>query len=453
MNAFLVGKIWAMEQAALSALADAPPPPTPPAATEACLPAPARVGEAADTRPYAVSDGVAIIPLVGVLTKYEDLFSWLYGGTSTQRTLAIFEAAVADEQVRAVLFYVDSPGGYIDGVATLAEAIADAAKPVWAYVSDNAHSAAYWIASQCDRIYANTTAGVGSIGVYRLLDDTSKLFEEAGVKRRIVKAGEFKGVGEDGVEITDPQLADQQREVDAVYDVFVDAVASGRGLDRDDALSVATGQSWIAGKAQELNLIDGVASIDDVLSLMTGDEVAKANVTAATQTTPTAATSAEQPKPAQSAQAATQANQPDADPVIEPTPPATPAQAEAAVADDESETDEAKAAKVRDATARAERQRLADIMEVCDDDAAFANEQFIKGADKAAAAIAYNAKLRQERQADKANAAQQQAASAVGGTPGVEAVAVAPAAEKASLNGLSPGLQKFANSIKLPGQK
>jgi signal peptide peptidase SppA len=332
------------------------------------LPKPSPAPAAARDTPYAVVGGVAIISLTGVLTKYSDVYARIFGGTSTKDTLGIFQDALKDSRVSAVLYYVDSPGGEVDGTSDLAEAIAASDKPVFAYISDCGASGAYWIASQCDKIYANTTASIGCIGVYRVLADTSKLYEQAGVSIKLVKAGAFKGVGEDGIAITDPQLADQQREVDEVYDVFVQAIADGRDMSLKDATAIATGQTWIASKAEELGLIDGIATFDDVLSKLTGNEMSKASVT--TRTTK---------KTNVGMRTASKVSTQAVDPVKSAQEKAFAA---AFAIGFNNGFNEAVAG---------ERRRFAGIVKICDGDAAFALAQFRNGNDEATAATEFRA--------------------------------------------------------------
>ena len=83
----------------------------------------------------------------------------------------LVEQAAEDPVVAAILLRVDSPGGTVAGVSDLAEAVyaARKVKPVSAYISDLGASAAYYIASQAQRLYADSDALVGSIGVYSVV--------------------------------------------------------------------------------------------------------------------------------------------------------------------------------------------------------------------------------------------------------------------------------------------
>jgi signal peptide peptidase SppA len=230
-----------------------------------------------DDEAYQVVNGVAVIPIVGTLFKYDDIFSDFFGGISTLALQNKLQAALDDPTVTATLLIIDSGGGQIDGTTDLAEVIAGSSKPVWAYVSDTCCSGAYWIASQCDQIFANTAASIGSIGVYTVLPDTSKMYEAAGISINLIKAGDHKGTGVDGTPVTDDQISDIQREIDDYYALFIEAVATGRGSRLKDASKVATGQSWIAAKATKMGLIDGVGTLNEIAGQLQKESKKMAN--------------------------------------------------------------------------------------------------------------------------------------------------------------------------------
>ena len=224
-----------------------------------------------DDRPYERTEGgTAILSMAGPLTKKATSAQSLFGGTSTIETQRALREAVKDPEVKRIALHIDSPGGQVSGTADLADAVAKAnkSKPVMAYISDMGASAAYWIASQASAIYANTTAMVGSIGVFTVINDMSQAAAEQGVKVHVVRAGKFKGSATPGTEVTESQLAEFQREIDAIAKVFIGAVAKGRGISQDAAASLADGRVHIGASAKKMGLIDGVMGFEDAVKAL-----------------------------------------------------------------------------------------------------------------------------------------------------------------------------------------
>lgn len=216
--------------------------------------------------------GVARIRIAGTLMKEVPCLFDFFGleATSAAQAKEAIQEAVADERVESILLDVDSPGGSVDGIAALADAIYAARndKPVHAYAQDLAASAAIWIASQSNRFSAGATAFIGSIGVFTVIDDVSAAFEEAGVKTHVVRFGDFKAIGVEGTEVTTEQISELQKRIDAVGHLFVDALARGRGMNREQAAKLATGQGWTGQEAKTIGLVDAIESHEEALSAL-----------------------------------------------------------------------------------------------------------------------------------------------------------------------------------------
>lgn len=221
---------------------------------------------------YTVENGVALASFEGVVTKNPTCFGAFFGGDAvTSELVDTLNAIREDEAVREAVVRVDSPGGSVDGTAEAAEAMwtLRQKKPVTAYVDGLAASGAYWIASQASRVVINNaTARVGSIGVYCVIPDTSRAYENRGVRVHVVKAGETKGGGVAGVPVTSDVLAEVQREVSALYEEFVATVARGREMDLERARALADGRVHVGRAAIELGLVDGIASLEEAMAGM-----------------------------------------------------------------------------------------------------------------------------------------------------------------------------------------
>jgi signal peptide peptidase SppA len=212
----------------------------------------------------------AVVKLTGTLMKQQSSLGG--NNTSTIAARRAIRSAAADPNVSGILLAIDSPGGTVAGTADLAADVKAASrkKPVIAHIDDLGASAAYWIASQADAVYANTpTALVGSIGTVLSITDSSGAGEKSGVKTMTFATGPLKAAGYDGTPITDEQAAYFQGLVDSLQQEFDAAVQRGRRLSDTKLAAVKSGAVYPAAEAQPLGLIDGVQPLEKSLALLT----------------------------------------------------------------------------------------------------------------------------------------------------------------------------------------
>jgi signal peptide peptidase SppA len=224
--------------------------------------------------PISVYDNVAIIPLRGIMLKS---YPWRssYVCSSLHVKLAIRSARL-DESIDHILIIADTPGGSVSGMHELGDEIklATENKQVVVQVEGSLCSAGYHVAVGANSIIANHKMNViGSIGVRTVLVDTSKYYEDMGIKIMPIDTGEHKSTGQDGVPVTDAQKAEIQRQVDELYAEFISVIVEGRGISEKDAKALGDGRTWFATDALSSSLIDGIQSTETTLQ-----SLAKRNV-------------------------------------------------------------------------------------------------------------------------------------------------------------------------------
>jgi signal peptide peptidase SppA len=206
-------------------------------AGEAAEPAPAAAfGEARErSRGYEVLDGIAVVPVLGVLvarlgTPYS--YGYVTGYDGIRQNVA---DALADPDVKAIALQVDSPGGEVRGLFDLVDALhaMRGQKPLHAIVVGAAYSAAYALASAADRVLVPRTGGTGSIGVIALHADFSRMLDEAGITVTLLFHGARKADGNPYQPLADAARARFQRSIDAMGELFIATVARNRGLAAD----------------------------------------------------------------------------------------------------------------------------------------------------------------------------------------------------------------------------
>jgi signal peptide peptidase SppA len=219
---------------------------------------------AGDGRPFALdSGGVAVIPMSGPLIKGEGKL----GEVNSLQIRRAVRAAAADEAVGAIMLLIDSPGGTVAGTEELARDVrnARARKPTFAHLDDEGASAAYWIASQAEKVTANATAMVGSIGTVAVVEDLSGALSADGIKVHVVSTGAYKGAFAAGAPVLPEHLTYLQGKVDELNGHFLDWVAKGRGATPKTVQGWADGRMWLAGEAKAMGLIDGVMQFDQAM--------------------------------------------------------------------------------------------------------------------------------------------------------------------------------------------
>ncbi len=190
---------------------------------------------------YGLIDGVAIVPISGVLVHRGAWVGRSSGQTSYEGIRAQIDAAADNPQVRAIALEIDSFGGEVAGCFGLADRIRaiGGQKPVRAFVAEHAFSAAYALASQAGDIVLPRTGGVGSIGVLCMHVDMSGALDKAGLSVTLIRAGAHKVDGNPYEPLPQAVRADFEAEMEALRGLFAQSVAAGRGdrLGADAALA------------------------------------------------------------------------------------------------------------------------------------------------------------------------------------------------------------------------
>ncbi len=217
-----------------------------------------------------IRDGVAIIPVRGTLIHYANFFSNISGATSITNLTEDLRIALASDEARSILLYIDSPGGEVSGVNGFSKTVRSASqqKPIVAFVAGEGASAAYWIASAADEVVAEETSLIGSIGVMTVIkEDTGKRDQERGeIAHRYISSQSPKKRVRLGTESGDAVI---QKVVDDLADVFVRAVAENRGVSREKVLEDFGQGGLLVGRyAVEAGLADKLGSFEGTLAMI-----------------------------------------------------------------------------------------------------------------------------------------------------------------------------------------
>lgn len=222
----------------------------------------------AEDREYQVVDGIAVIPITGVLTKKDSFMSAWSGCSSYEQIGRLFQQAINDRGVRAILLQADSPGGETTGCLELSDFIYSqrGAKPIYGIADDFAFSACYALLSAADRIFVTRMGSVGSIGVVMCHSEQSEWDKQTGLKFTYIFEGNKKVDGNPHEPLSDGAQSDMQSETRRQYDQFVATVVRNRKATTAQIEATQAGLFW-SDKSIPL-LADEVGTFDNCLNAL-----------------------------------------------------------------------------------------------------------------------------------------------------------------------------------------
>ena len=171
--------------------------------------------------------------------------------------------------IKAIVVRIDSPGGAVAPTQEIFDELQKAKKkkPLIASMGSMAASGGYYVASACDKIVANPGTLTGSIGVIMQLANVEELMKKVGVKGYSIKSGVNKDVGSPFQPMSPEGQAILQSLVDNVHGQFVAAVASGRGMGKEEVGKLADGRIYSGAQAKDLGLVDHLGSLEYAIDL------------------------------------------------------------------------------------------------------------------------------------------------------------------------------------------
>ncbi len=182
---------------------------------------------------------------------------------SSEEVLEKISKAKKDKNIKGVLFIVDSPGGAVAPSIEMAYAIKELSelKPVVAYAGGIMASGSYYASIWADSIIANPGSMIGSIGVIFQSFNVEEVINKLGIKPQTVKAGKYKESGTPLRAWKDYEEKEIRTLIEDTYNIFVNDVASARGLKKEDHTKFADAHVFTPFRAKEVGLIDEVGTL------------------------------------------------------------------------------------------------------------------------------------------------------------------------------------------------
>lgn len=212
------------------------------------------------------TDKIALIPINGEIvsdTTYSSI-----NQINAQDIISILKQIEKDDNVKAVVLKINSPGGSVTSVDEVYQKLKSlkSKKKIIASFGETGASGAYYLAAVGEKILANPTSIVGSIGVILQIPNLEGTFEKIGYKEVVIKSGNLKDIGSYNRAMTDEEKKILQDMTDEVYNRFVDVVAVGRRMDKKEVLPLADGRIYTGQQAKNLKLIDDFGDIDTAIN-------------------------------------------------------------------------------------------------------------------------------------------------------------------------------------------
>jgi protease-4 len=216
--------------------------------------------------PFSSNRTLAVIHAEGQIISGES-GSPVFGGSMLgDRTLVEqLDDAREDEDVVAVVLRVNSPGGSglaSDNIWHAVEKLKAAGKPIVVSMGDYAASGGYYISANADYIFAEPGTLTGSIGVFGGKMNIAGLYEKLGITMHTWQRGQLANLLSPTSDFSEPERAKFRTFLEAFYQTFLDRVAAGRKMSKDDVHLVAQGRVWTGQQALERKLVDELGGLD-----------------------------------------------------------------------------------------------------------------------------------------------------------------------------------------------
>jgi signal peptide peptidase SppA len=218
---------------------------------------------------FFMDGNIAIMQIEGLITPTADIFSRLFGGSTIDVMTRDFKSLVSDDNVKAIVLDIDSPGGVVHGAQEFANLVFEArdVKPIIAISGTIMASLAMYIGAAAETIFiTEETVVTGSISAIINHIDISGFEKEIGMITTQVATGKFKTISSPFAPLTEEGRAELQSHVDHVTNVFVTDIAKFRGVDIDTVNSnMSDGKIFVGSQGIDAGLIDGIISPDELI--------------------------------------------------------------------------------------------------------------------------------------------------------------------------------------------
>lgn len=217
-----------------------------------------------------ISDKIAIIYAEGTINYFEDSKK-MDEIVTPERIKKELDIAEKNSDIKGIIIRVNSPGGSALASDIIYESIKKITKPVYISMGGVAASGGYYMSAAGDKIYADNETLTGSIGVVTMIPNASEFVKKVDVNFSSIQKGKYSDIGSPVKEMTEDEKDKIYASSYKIYNEFVDKVAEGRKLNRQDVLKIAEGRVWLGEEAKKIGLVDEIGGIDKTIEDLAKD--------------------------------------------------------------------------------------------------------------------------------------------------------------------------------------
>ncbi|GAB3651149.1 signal peptide peptidase SppA [Echinicola sediminis] len=224
-----------------------------------------RLNTTAKTKNITARDRVAVI-----IAEGEIMSGQMDGVISSEVFAEEIKKARMDDKIKAIVLRVNSPGGSVLASEVIWREVSEAqkVKPVIASMSAVAASGGYYISAPADTIVAQPNTITGSIGIFGMWFNAQGLLNnKLGITTDVAKTGELSDFMNPTRPLKEVEVNIIQTQIEEGYDTFIQRVADGRNMSKEEVLDVASGRVWSGVQAKENGLVDVLGGLDDAIQI------------------------------------------------------------------------------------------------------------------------------------------------------------------------------------------
>lgn len=212
-------------------------------------------------------DAVGIVPVEGVIVSGKPTGIMEQGLAYSDLIVDFIRRADENKSIKAILLRVNSPGGSVVASNEIYNALREVEKPLVVSMGEMAASGGYYVSCAADKIVAHPDTMTGSIGVIAQVIHMHEMMDKIGMEVTTIKSGLYKDEGSPFREMTEEEKKIWQDIIDEAYQEFVEIVAEGRHLPKEEVRKLADGRIYTGRQAHKLALVDELGDFSSALEL------------------------------------------------------------------------------------------------------------------------------------------------------------------------------------------